>query len=68
MDLLDTPHLDHPTMPYRQLHIQWNVTLILLSYVVSLLGAYAASQVCCQSSLCRRGSRGFLAWNLLAGR
>lgn len=51
---------------YRQLAIHWNYVLLACSFVVSFLGAYAASQVCCQASSCRRQSLAFFAWNGLA--
>lgn len=51
----------------RRLSIDWDYTLVVLSFIVSLLGAYAASQVCSQAATCRSRSSQFYAWTALAG-
>lgn len=52
---------------YRQLVVNWDSTLVVCSFVVSFLGAYSASQVCCQANVSSKSTWHFYAWNGLAG-
>ena len=52
---------------YRQLVVNWDSTLVVCSFVVSFVGAYSASQVCCQANVSSKSTWHFYAWNGLAG-